>query len=171
MILALGIATATHIAHADSGRKKLMIGGQVMVTAEPAEDGGRNIGINVLPLLVEYAVTGRFGVRLNSIVNAQVAGDDTGLAHMGGGLTIPVYLERSIVDDTVYAGPFINVAYNPLVEGTDLTMAAEVGIRWRFGYAWSFNLIGQVGATRFFRQEGDSWTNHIGVYPGVGYWF
>jgi len=173
MNLLLLILFETAIAAPLEDTRSLMVAGQLAVTAEPFEDGGTTVSLNIAPLIVEWAATERLGLRANSVLNLQFSGPDTGLSHRGGGLSIPVYLsgrQELTPYQCLYVAPHISVTSNPLVDGWDLTTAGEVGVRFRLGEHGVLNLAGQLGASRLDRPGGDRWVNHFGLYPSVGVW-
>lgn len=173
--LLTALIPSTALAEPPDEEQTLFVGGQLAVTAEPFEDGGTAVSLNVLPVVVEWAATPRLGVRVVSMLNLQFAGPDAGFAHRGGGLTLPVYLPRK--KDTApyegfYIGPYSGFTVNPLVGGWDLTMAGEVGVRWEVFPRWTVNLAGQLGASWLERPAADDsqWVNHFGVFPSIGFW-
>lgn len=176
MLLPLtGIVLSTALAASPDEERTLFLGGQLAVTAEPFEAGGTAVSLNVLPVVVEWAATPRLGVRGVSVLNLQFAGSDTGLAHRGGGLTLPVYLPGK--DDIApyqgfYVGPHAGFTTNPLVGGWDLTVSGEVGVRWEVLPRWSLNPAGQLGASWLERPAADDsrWVNHFGFFPSIGCW-
>lgn len=147
-----------------------MVSAQFMVTAEPQEGSDTVLGINVVPIVLEYAATTRYGVRANAVYNLNVAGSEYAAAERGLGLTLPIYLSKTAADGRTYLGPHTTFTRNPLVDGHDLTIAGEFGMRWPIADSLSLNLTVQAGATRNFRPEGDTWDTHLGIYPGLGYW-
>ncbi|TNE84164.1 MAG: hypothetical protein EP330_30550 [Deltaproteobacteria bacterium] len=148
-------------------------GAQLAITAEPFEDGGTAVSLNVLPLVVEWAATRHVGLRATTVLNLQFAGASTGLAHRGLAMTLPVYLPGA--KDTApyqgfYVGPHAGFTTNPLVGGKDLTAAGEVGVRWEVMPRWSLNLALQAGGTWLDRPENDRWVTHFGFFPSFGAW-
>jgi hypothetical protein len=151
----------------------LFLGGQLAITAEPTPEGA-DIALNVLPIVLEYAATEWVGVRLTSTVNYQFSGAGSGLAHQGGAVTVPVYFPFK--GDTspyqgFYAGPHAGWTFNPLVDGWDATVGAELGMRWEVFPRWTLNLAGQLGGSYLERPVDSRWIMHIGFYPSFGYWF
>lgn len=159
-------------AEATASTHRVLLAGQLAVTAEPGEDGGPTIGVNVLPVVLEWALTDRVGLRLSSVLNLQVAGPATGLAHRGGALVLPVYLSsrQERAHHGFYVGPMAGFALNPLVDGSDLSLGAEGGARWILGQRVGLNLALQLGASRLDRPTEDRWVNHFGFYPSIGVW-
>ena len=152
----------------------LGIGGRLMVTYEQDGPNGTALAVNVLPLLLEIETHSGFGVLLNAIVNAQVAGDATGLAHVGGGLTLPVYLghERPAPGTGYYVGPHCTTVYNLLSEAAELTVAVEGGARWMLTDRLALSLALQAGVTYFtVSATGKRWVFHPGVFPALSYFF
>jgi hypothetical protein len=151
----------------------VMLGGELGLTYEPAEVGGATFSVNALPVVVEWAASDRVGLRARTVLNLQLSGADTGLAHRGGGLTLPIYLSRDRAEAPYrgfYVGPYAGFTLNPLVDGSDLTLAAEGGVRWRLGERGMVNLDAQLGASHLERPESTRWVNHFGVFPSIGFW-
>ncbi len=168
LLCALPVLLSGLAAHAG---ELLMVGAQVMVTADPQEDSDTVVGINVVPIVIEYAATTWIGVRTNTILNLQVVGSEYDLAERGLGLTVPVYISVTAPDGRSYLGPYVSYTRNPRNDADDLTMAAEFGIRWPIADSVSLNLTLQAGATYKHRPSEDKWARHIGIYPGLGRWF
>ena len=155
--------------------RNLMVAAQLAVTVEPEEVGGMTVGLNVAPLVVEWAFSPWVGLRANTLLNAQFGGPVTGLAHRGGGLSLPVYLPSrgdfgAMPGQGFYLGPFAGFSTNPLVDGTDLTLAAEAGVRFRLAERWSLSFALQGGGSRLERPTRTAWVNHLGLYPSIGVW-
>lgn len=169
---AAGDEAPTTTTEAPASTSRVLLAGQLAVTAEPGEDGGPTVGINVLPVVLEWAATDHVGLRLSSTLNLQVAGPATGLAHRGGAVTVPVYLsgQHKRPHQGVYVGPMAGFTLNPLVDGSDLTLGAEGGARWLLGERVGLNLAAQLGASRLDRPTEDRWVNHFGFYPSIGVW-
>lgn len=153
-----------------AAESKWMIGAQGIVSAEAEEGNDTVLGINILPIVVEYATSTRLGVRLNSIVNLRVQGSDRDLAERGLGLTMPVYLSKTSPDGRTFLGPHLNYTRSAYEDRQALTAAAEFGVRWPIADSISLNLEIQLGLARVFGNEVDEWDTHIGIYPGLGYW-
>ncbi len=143
-------------------------GAQLMVTAEPREDGDLHVSINTVPLVVEWAASDRVGLRLSSLLNLDLGEGELGQA--GAGLTVPLYLTDGAPTDTWYVGPSATLSEFVHEPVQDLTLAAEAGYRFRIGERWMFNVAMQLGATWIDDSE-PGWVNHFGLYPSVGYWF
>lgn len=151
----------------------VFLGGQLAVTAEPTPEGA-DVSLNVLPIVLEVAATPWVGLRLTSTVNFQFSGAASGFAHRGGGVTAPIYLP--LEGDTApyqgfYVGPHAGWTLNPLVDGHDTTVGAELGARWELAPGWTLNLAGQIGGSYLERPVDSRWIMHIGVYPSFGAWF
>ncbi len=170
-LAALGAQSALASTPAGS---RLMLGAQLAVTAEAADDGSTLVALNVLPLTVEWALAPRVGLRATTVLNLRFEGEQTALAHRGGGLTVPVFLGRDEQRPRqgFYLGPHGGFTVYPAVQGQDWTAALEAGVRWEVLPGWTLNLAGQLGASRLVRPtaEATRWVNHFGVYPGLGAW-
>ncbi len=175
MLSILLVALPVHASErAPAEAPAVLLAGQLAVTAEVYEHTGTTVSVNVLPLIAEWAVSPRLGIRGSSLLNLQVSGPDTGLSHRGGAVAIPVYLGRGEAHPRHlqgwYLGPSVGVSSNPLVDGWDLTVGAEGGIRWMLGERGHLNLAVQAGSSRLDRPDADEWVPHTGFYPGVGVW-
>ncbi len=155
---------------AEAEDEQFHLGAQLAVTAETLESE-TVVALNVVPVVFEWAFSDIVGVRAVSILNLQFAEDGPKLAHRGAGLVLPFYLLWEPPLETLYAGPDVGYTYNPRVEGSDLTTAGEVGIRWDLGSSWTLNLAAQLGATRFIGHDDDSWVQHLGLFPSIGHWW
>lgn len=152
----------------------LLLSGMLAVTAEPDERGETTVGVNVAPVVVEWAATPRVGIRAWSLLNLQVSGAQTGLAQRGAGLAVPVYLplkQQTAPAQGFYLGPFAAYAVNPLVDGADLSLGAEGGVRWLLRERVALNLALQGGASQLTRPDQTRWVSHLGVFPSVGVWW
>ena len=161
---------STASAESPNQPRSFMVGLQAMVTAEENVDGVSTIGINVAPLVLEYAFTYWIGLRAFPIVNLDVADGSAEIAQVGGAATIPLYYWGTEPSDSWYVGPFAGYSTNNLTDGSDFTLAAEGGFRWIIVYNWTLNLAIQFGASRLESASNSEWVNHFGLYPSVGYW-
>lgn len=153
----------------------LHVGLQLAITAEPDDGGDMSVALNVVPLVVEFSMTRRVGLRATSLVNYQFAGTRSGIAQLGGSLTVPIYLPGRRGESPFqgfYVGPHCGAAINRLYGGADLSPAAEAGFRWRLARRWSLNLATQLGASWLNRPDPENtrWVMHFGVYPSIGVW-
>ncbi len=163
VILFAGLPSAT-------AAPSLMTGAQAMVTAETQEDAGTLVGVNVAPLVVEYAATTSVGIRVNTIFNLDIEGGEYAAAGRGLGVTVPLYLSVTAPDSRSYWGPHMSFTRDPRNDRNDLTIGGEFGMRWPIADSVSLNLTLQAGMTRVMQPAGDEWDSHIGIYPGLGYW-
>jgi len=148
----------------------VMTGAQAMVTAEAQEDSDTLVGVNVVPLVVEYAATTSIGLRVNTIFNLEIEGTEYAAAERGLGVTIPFYVSSTAPDGRTYLGPHAGFTYNPRSESKNVTLGGEFGMRWPIAESVSLNLTVQAGMTRVLQPSGDEWDTLIGIYPGLGYW-
>lgn len=149
---------------------QVMTGAQAMVTAEAQEDSDTLVGVNVVPLVVEYAATTSIGIRVNTIFNLEIEGSKYAAAERGLGVTVPLYLSSTAPDGRTYLGPHMGFSYDPRSESKNVTLGGELGLRWPIAESISLNLTLQAGMTRVLRPTGDEWDTLIGIYPGLGYW-
>ena len=95
---AIALSSALAAEPAATPIPRIHVAAQAAVTAEAFEESGSTVSINVVPLVVEGALTDRVGLRGVSIVNLQVSGPDTGLSHRGAGLTVPGVIDAEVLE-------------------------------------------------------------------------
>jgi hypothetical protein len=148
----------------------VMTGAQAMVTAEAQEGSDTLVGVNVVPLVVEYAATTSVGIRVNTIFNLEIEGSEYAAAARGLGVTLPLYLSATAPDGRTYVGPHLGFTRDPRSDSNNVTLGGEFGLRWPIAESVSLNLTVQAGMTRVLQPAGDEWDTLIGIYPGLGYW-
>lgn len=150
-------------------RSTFNVGLTLMVTAEP-NGGQTDVGINAIPVVLEWTPSTWIGVRARALFNAQIAGTRTGWAQRGGGVLVPFYLSsRDGPHAGWYVGPYGAYSTNPLAEGRDTTVALAGGYRWKLATDWLLDIEAEAGAS-YLTAGGGHWVQHIGVYPSVGHW-
>ena len=153
------------------------IGIQPSIRSEPYDEFRSTIDINVVPLIIEYAVNRNWSVRINPAVNLQLRPEfPSAISTIGAGITVPYHFSKKNAEEGhrgFYAGP--NVAYHiHKVDGfNSAILSGEVGYAFVFNRVFSIT-VGVQGGSRVVFQPDAGYTRiygHSAAIFSFGYWF
>lgn len=148
--LVLSSAQAQNQEHIKVRPVQFYLGIQPSVTVEPINEFQNIIVFNMAPIIIEYAVSNRWSIRLNPIANLQLQPEFPAvLSHIGMGVTVPYHFSKKNSEEGqrgFYAGPNLAMSKHLLDEFTTTTMAAEVGYAFIFNRVLSITVGAQVGS-------------------------
>lgn len=153
------------------------VGVHPMLTAEPFDEFRQTIDVNMLPLVVEYAINRRWSARLNAIVNLQFRPElPSAVSQVGGSLTVPYHFSKKNDEEGqrgFYAGPNLALTQHKTDGFNSVTLAAEIGYAVLINRHFSITFGVQAGQRIMFLTElgYNRIANHRGAIFSLGYWF
>lgn len=135
--------------------------------------GENEYNLNLLPLVIEPALSDHLGVRFRTSLFYRIGNPDTGftLDVTGGSLGLFYYFNErtdSLQYNGFFIGPFIAYSNWILETLTSVTVAAEAGYSFPIKPRLTLNLSSQFGVSHFF--EKDETGQHFGIFVNIGYW-
>lgn len=153
------------------------IGIQPTIDSEAYDEFRSTIDVNLIPLIVEFAVDQHWSIRLNPVIMLQFRPEfPTAISRVGGGITVPYHFSKKNSEEGhrgFYAGPSAAFTKHKIDGFNTTTISGEVGYAFIFNRVLSITVGVQGGTTIMFLpdQGYNRLIGHSAAIFSFGYWF